>query len=84
MSKPDYVKCVAKYLDRDITWCGRTISEWVFTDAEHAIKNAYKKGRLLICEECSEELIFWTGHGTWDDGSTEKALEELMEANEKR
>lgn len=64
--KKSYVKCVRKHKDRMITWCGRQekSGEWLFEDAEHAIKNAYKEGRLLICKECSEELIFWTEKGT--------------------
>ena len=66
MKKPDYVSCVRKHPDRSITWCGRNTNEieWLFVDAEHAIKTAYTKGRQLICTECAEELVYWIERGT--------------------
>ena len=70
MNKRYNGNCVRKHSDKSITWCGRSTLEleWLFVDAEHAIKTAYKKGynieSQLICTECAEELIYWIGKGS--------------------
>jgi hypothetical protein len=82
--RPDYVHCVALgYVEKDedgnrnpewgISWCGRNIrSEFHFIDPAHALLNARRGGRLLICPECATAMLETIKNGTYeDDGSDE-------------
>ncbi len=72
MTQPDYVTCVLlgmfdpeRVREGDpnagrvkTTWCGReNIISFAFLDASHAALHVRMKGRLLICPECSAELV---------------------------
>lgn len=67
--RPEYVKCVAKNpspTEQVMSYCGREIGmkvggmeilhEWAFVDAQHAMAEALREGRLLICCECAEKM----------------------------
>lgn len=71
--RPDYVKCVLLgTFDGDATkpvqqtWCGRRpyAFEFTFVDPSHALLNARRHDRLLVCPECSDALARTLAEGT--------------------
>jgi len=77
MTRPEYVKCsLTGYYSRPEpnpelelkTWCGREPEafEFTFQNASHAVQNAHRRGRLLICPDCAAAMIAAIQGGTWE------------------
>jgi len=65
--RPNYVICAQMDLwdgkdppsPTHKTWCGRIIPpsmEFQFANANHALLNGFKNGRLMLCAECATAI----------------------------
>lgn len=62
--RPEWVTCVARYgtsewfpRPQSETACGRHTFEFMFASWQHAISNAYNKGRLTVCPDCLRAVV---------------------------
>jgi hypothetical protein len=58
---PEYVVCAQLGYKDDArkheSWCGRQVgNEFAFADSTHALLNARRGGRLLLCPKCGEAI----------------------------
>lgn len=39
------------------SFCDESVGDWEFIDVEHAVRHRQNQGRLLVCKDCTKEII---------------------------
>lgn len=66
MDRPDYVFCIKdNSRSPKASYCGKSITGWVFQDLDHAFLTAKQKGRQMICGDCWRVIKETIKTGVW-------------------
>ncbi len=65
--RPENVHCVKlDVAESEESWCGRRIVvEFHFVSTDHALINADRNGKLMICPDCADRIADALTKGTW-------------------